>query len=66
MRPSPLSSAQPDSVSVCGRLLRKGQAITVHETAIGPRERKMETRRRISIRPSNKEGYVQVVCTLGS
>ena len=65
MKRTPLHDSQPDSVSVCGRLLRNGQTLTVPETAVGPRERKAETRRRISIRESNREGYVQITCTLG-
>ena len=64
MRKSPLKSAQADSVSVLGKLLRKGQAITVKETAIGPKERKLVKAGKISLRQSNKDGYVQVVCTL--
>ena len=62
---SPLMNAQPNSVSVLGKLLRKGQSLTVPESAIGPRERKLEARKKIKIRKSNKPGHVQVVCTLG-
>jgi len=63
-RKSPLRSAQPDSVSVCGRLLRKGQAITVKESAIDAKVKKAEARGKVRIRKSNKPGHVQVVCTL--
>ena len=61
---SPLRTSQADSVSVCGKLLKKGQALTVAESAIGPREKKLISRGKIKIRKSNKTGHVQVVCTL--
>jgi len=61
---SPLMNAQPNAVSVCGKLLTKGQAVTVPESAIGPKEKKAHARGRISVRPSNMTGFVQVVCTL--
>ena len=63
-RTSPLRSAQPASVSVCGKILSKGQSITVSETAIGPRERKLASRKKVSIRKSNKPGHLQITCTL--
>jgi hypothetical protein len=63
-RRSPVQSAQPNSVSICGKLLQPGQSITVPESAIGPRERKAESRGKIRVRSSNKPGHVQVVCTL--
>lgn len=62
---SPLHNAQPRSVSVCGKLLRSGQSLTVPESAVGPRERVMETKGKIKIRPSNEKGKLQIVCTLG-
>jgi hypothetical protein len=46
-------------------MLRKGNTITVDETAIGPREKGLEARGKISIRKSNTAGKVQVTCTLG-
>lgn len=58
---SPLRSAQPNTLSVCGKLLRKGQAITVTESAIGPRERTMLARKQIGKRESNQSGYVQLI-----
>ena len=58
---SPLRSAQPNSVSVCGKILRKGQSLTVAESAIGPREQKMVSRKQLQIRKSNKPGFVQLV-----
>lgn len=63
-RPSPLRNAQPNAVSVCGKLLQKGQAMTVKESAIGPRERKLAARKKIALRKSNKPGHVQIVCLL--
>ncbi len=63
-RTSPLRSAQANSVSVCGKILRSGQSITVPEGAVGPRERKLVSRKKISVRKSNKPGHVQIVCTL--
>jgi hypothetical protein len=58
---SPLRSAQPDTLSVCGKLLRKGQSVTVTESAIGPRERTMLARKQLGKRKSNKPGHVQLV-----
>jgi hypothetical protein len=63
-RKSPLRTAQPNTVSVCGKLLQSGQAITVPESAIGAREKKLVARGKIKTRKSNKPGHVQVVCTL--
>lgn len=63
-RPSPLRSAQADAVSVCGKLLQKGQSITVRESSIGPREKTLASRGKIAIRKSNKDGHVQIVCLL--
>lgn len=62
---SPLRSSQADSLSICGKLLRKGQSTIVPLSAIGPREKKAESRGKIKIRKSNTPGCVQVVCTLG-
>jgi len=64
MHRSPLLNAQADSVSVCGKFLRSGQSMTVSESAIGPRERSLETNGKIKIRPSNEKGKVQIVCAL--
>ena len=61
---SPLRTAQPNALSICGKILLQGQTLTVPATAIGPRERKAEEKGKISIRPSNKEGQVQIVCLL--
>lgn len=58
---SPLRSAQPQTRSVCGKLLRKGQSVTVAESAIGPREMKMLERKQLVKRKSNKAGFVQLV-----
>lgn len=55
-----LDNRHVDSVSACGKMLRKGQAITVQESAVGDRERKMQERGKIRILPSNKKGFVQV------
>jgi len=55
-----LKSRTVSSVSVCGKMLRKGQTLTVKAGAIGSRERKMETRGRIKIVASNKKGMVQI------
>ena len=55
-----LSDRKVSSMSVCGKMLRKGQTITVSESAIGERERKMERRKRIRIIKSNKKGKVQI------
>jgi hypothetical protein len=46
-------------------MLRKGQSIQVAEQAIGPRERTLKARKKITILPSNKAGYVRVTCILG-
>ena len=61
MKPSPLKKAVASAVSVCGKILKKGQSILVPETAVGVRERTMERRGRIAVRPSNKKGHVQIV-----
>jgi hypothetical protein len=61
---SPLRNAQASSVSVCGKMLRAGQAILVADTAIGPRERKLVETGKIRIRSSNELGKVQITCTL--
>jgi hypothetical protein len=63
-RPSPLRNAQVNSVPACGKILQKGQSITVLETAIGPREKRAAARGKLSIRKSNRPGYRQIVCTL--
>lgn len=63
--PTPLRSAQPNAVSVCGKMLTKDQTLTVAESAVGPRERKLEERGKIAIRKSNQKGMVQITCTLG-
>lgn len=65
MKRSPLHSAKPDAVSVCGKILKAGQTITVADSAIGERERKMATKGSITIRASNKKGQSQIVCTVG-
>ena len=62
---SPIRGAKASAVSVCGKILKNGQTVTVADAAIGPRERKMETRGRITIRPSNVKGKSQIVVTLG-
>ena len=61
---SPLRNAQPDTLSVCGKLLRPGQVMTVPQTAIVPRETRLIKRRKIATRPANKNGMIQVVCLL--
>ena len=66
MLKSPLSQGKAESVSVCGKILRKGQSILVHESAIGPRERAKVAKGDISIRSSNEKGKVQVTCTLSA
>jgi hypothetical protein len=63
-RPSPLYSAQPDCISVCGKMLKRGQVISVPASAIGPRERRMEAKGKILIRKPTSDGKVQIVCTL--
>jgi len=63
-RKSPLLSAQPDSVSVGGQMLRKGQSRLLDPQAIGPRERRLEKQGKIAIYPSNTTGKVQVLCKL--
>lgn len=60
-RQSPLHNAQADALSVCGRLLKRGQVMLVPESAIGSRERKLEQRKLIAIRKSNKPGFLQIV-----
>ena len=55
-----LKSRRVSSVSVCGKMLRKGQVLTVLASAVGQRERKMESRGRIKILKSNKKGMVQI------
>ena len=64
-RSTPLRAAEAEAVSVCGKILKKGQSTTVASTAIGERERALERRGRITIRPSNKPGQSQIVATLG-
>jgi hypothetical protein len=55
-----LKDRKVSAVSVCGKLLRRGQAITVMSSAVGDRERKMESRGRIKIIKSNKKDMVQI------
>ena len=55
-----LKSRNVSSVSVCGKMLRLGQSITVKASAVGDRERKMESRGRIKILKSNKKDMVQI------
>lgn len=62
---SPLRKATADSVPVCGKILKAGQSVTVAATAIGPRELKAQEKGRITIRPSNEKGKVQILCILG-
>lgn len=64
MARAPLRQKKPSSVSVCGKLLKSGQTVTVPGTAIGDRERKLAERKLIRIRDSNKVGQVQIVCLL--
>jgi|ETNmetMinimDraft_31_1059906.scaffolds.fasta_scaffold216240_2 hypothetical protein len=64
MAQSPLLSAKPTSLSVCGKILHGGQSIIVAEAAVGPKERLMESRGRISIRSSNEKGKLQITCKL--
>ncbi len=61
---SPLLSAKPNSLSVCGKILQGGQTILVDESAVGPKERLMEGQGRIRIRPSNEKGKLQITCML--
>lgn len=65
MKKTPLRQASAEAVSVCGKILKKGQSITVLDSAIGEREKKMASRGRIAIRASNKKGHSQVVATIG-
>ena len=55
-----LDQRKVSSVSVCGKMLRKGQTILVAESAVGARERKMADRKKIRIIKSNKPGKVQI------
>jgi hypothetical protein len=55
-----LMNRKVSSISVCGKMLRKGQVLTVASSAVGDRERKMEQRGRIKILSSNREGFLQV------
>ncbi len=64
MHRSPLLNAQPSAVSVCGKLLRTGQTLTVNESAIGARERAAQAKGKVQIRNSNVKGKVQITCTL--
>lgn len=63
-RRSPLLLAQPNAVSVCSKMLSAGETITVSERTLGKAERQLEKNGKITIRPSNKKGFVQVTCTL--
>jgi len=64
MARSPLLSAKPNSLSVCGKILQSGQSILVDESAVGPKERLMESRGSLRIRPSNEKGKLQITCKL--
>lgn len=64
MANSPLLSAKPNSLSVCGKILQSGQSLLVDESAVGPKERLHETKGRILIRSSNQKGKLQIVCKL--
>jgi len=59
---SPLRTKRPDSVSVCGELLRKGQSTTVDESAVGPSERRKEANGLIKIRRARERGKLKVTC----
>ena len=63
-RKSPLLSKSATAVSACGKILQKGQSVVVKESAVGPREKLLEKKGRLRIRPSNKKGHVQLTCTL--
>lgn len=55
-----LDRREASSISVCGKMLRKGQTITVPATAVGVREEKMVSRGKIRVIKSNKPGQVQI------
>ena len=63
-RKSPLLSKRANAVSACGKVLQSGQSIVVKETAVSSKERLLEKKGRLRIRPSNKKGHVQLTCTL--
>ena len=59
---TPLLSTKPQSLSVCSKLMRVGQIITVPAGAVGAKERRLVARGKIAVRSSNKPGHVQVTC----
>ena len=58
---SPLLGAQPDTLSVCGKFLRAGQAITVAESALGPSEIKAVESGRLIKRKTRTPGRIQLL-----
>ena len=63
-RMSPLAKKKANAISACGKILQKGQSLVVEDSAIGPREQRLEAKGKLRIRPSNKKGHVQITCTL--
>ena len=56
-----LDKRRASSVSVCGKMLRKGQSLPVLKSAVGPRERKLESRGLIKILSSNTKDQVRIL-----
>ena len=63
-KPSPLRTAKAHSISVCGKMLQKGQSIIVNESAIGPRELTQAQKGKIRIIKAQEKGKKQILCTL--
>lgn len=63
-RNSPLLKKKATAVSACGKVLQSGQSLIVKEDAVGPKEKVLQKKGRLRIRPSNKKGHVQITCTL--
>lgn len=58
---SPLANAQPDTLFVCGRLLSRGQSITVAESALAPKDLALVAKGKLVKRKAAKPGHVQIV-----
>ena len=58
--PSPLLTKSPDTLSICGKLLVKGQPIIVHKNLIGEKEQSLADKGVINILSINDQ-EVQVL-----
>ena len=53
--PSPLLTKSPDTLSICGKLLAKGQPITVNKNLVGEKEQNLADKGVIKILSINSQ-----------